>query len=167
MRLRAAAVRYVSRQSRFRPSWSQAASDWRQIGLGARGPYHQAVAGLVEISQFRRQRNPLGKIGMDAPQQLDQLPTLLRGHPGKRLGSNFVREVEDAGEDRPGLVGQDEAAGTPVARLRLPLDPAVLLHAVDLPHQGHRLDLEQIREARLIDALVTSQIAQDLALRSG
>src|SRR4029077_20019325 len=58
-------------------------------------------------------------------------------------------------------------AGAPVAGLGLALDPAVLLHAVDLSHQGHRLDLEQIGEAGLVDPLCASQIAEHLALCPG
>src|ERR1700739_165197 len=51
--------------------------------------------------------------------------------------------------------------------MRLPLDPTVLLHAVDLPHQGHRLDFKQIGKARLVDPLVAGEVAQHLALRPG
>src|SRR6516165_9702029 len=101
---------------------------------------------------------------MDAAQELDQLSSFLSGKPGKGFAADLVREIENTGEDRPGLIGQDEAAGAAVARLRLPLDPSVLLHAVDLPHQGHRLDFEQIGEAGLIDPLVAREVPQHLAL---
>src|SRR6516165_2153280 len=104
---------------------------------------------------------------MDAAQELDQLSSFLSGKPGKGFAADLVREIENTGEDRPGLIGQDEAAGAAVARLRLPLDPSVLLHAVDLPHQGHRLDFEQIGEACLVNPFVAGEITQHLALRPG
>jgi len=104
---------------------------------------------------------------VNATQQLDQLLSLVSGKPGKRFAANFVRKIEDTGEDRPRLLGQHEAPGAAIARLRLPLDPTVLFHAVDLPHQGHRLDFEQIGKARLVDPFVAGEVAQHLALRPG
>src|SRR6476646_3521365 len=47
-----------------------------------------------------------------------------------------------------------------VSRVRASLDPAVLLHAIDLPNQGHRRDLEQVGKAGLVDALVAGEVAQ-------
>ena len=101
---------------------------------------------------------------MYPPQEFDQLLSLVFGKAGKGLGADLVREVQNARQDRSGLVGQNEAAGAPVARLGLPFDPAVFLHPVDLPHQGHRLDFEQVGEAGLIDPLVAREVPQHLAL---
>src|SRR6202040_2995952 len=68
----------------------------------------------------------------------------------------------------PSLFGNEDApAPPPVPRLGPPLDPAVLLHAVDLPHQCHRFDFEQIGEAGLVDAFVAGEVTQHLALRPG
>jgi len=58
----------------------------------------------------------------------------------------------------------DATLGPAIARLGLPLDPPVFLHAVDLPHQRHRLDFEQVGEAGLIDPLVACEIAEHLTL---
>ena len=60
-----------------------------------------------------------------------------------------------------------EPAGPPVGRVGAPLDPAGVFHAVDLPHQRHRPDFEQIGEAGLVDPLVAGEIAEDAALRPG
>ena len=65
------------------------------------------------------------------------------------------------------FVGQDKAMGAPVAGIGPPLDPAVLLHAIDLSNQSHRLDFEQIGKAGLVDALVAGEIPQHLALCPG
>src|SRR5260370_6267800 len=106
-------------------------------------------------------------VSFSPPQKFDQLLSLVFGEAGKGLGSDLVREGQNARQDRPRLVGQNEAAGAAVAGLGLPLDPAVFLHTVDLPQQGHRLDFEQIGEAGLVDPLVARKIAEHLALRSG
>ena len=104
---------------------------------------------------------------MHPAQQLDQLFRPRRRQPRQRLVAGLVRDIQDAAEDRARLVGQEQAAGAPVGRVRAPLDPAVLFHAVDLPHQRHRPDFEQIGEAGLVDALVAGEIAEGPALRPG
>src|SRR5580693_8062504 len=101
---------------------------------------------------------------MYPPQKFDQLLSLVFGKAGKRLGADLVRKIQNARQDRSGLVGQNKAAGPPVAGLGLALDPAILLHAIDLPHQRHRLDFEQVGEAGLIDPLVACEIAEHLTL---
>ena len=65
------------------------------------------------------------------------------------------------------LLGQNEATGAAISGIEVSFDPAVLLHAIDLPNQGHRLDLKQIGETGLVDALVAGEVAQHLALRPG
>jgi hypothetical protein len=102
-----------------------------------------------------------------ARQQLDQTPSLRRGEPRESLRPDFVREVEDTGENRARLFGQHQAVCTPVTWVRPPLDLSIVLHSVDLPNQAHRLDFEQIGKARLVDPFVASDIAQHLALRPG
>ena len=47
------------------------------------------------------------------------------------------------------------------------LDPPGLLHAVDLAHQRHWPDFEEIGKTGLVDALVAGEIAQGAALRPG
>src|SRR5260370_589962 len=128
---------------RSRRTSSRVTSDRRQICLDARSKCCWAMARLVQIAIARsgERRNPVRQIGMGAPEQIDQLLALLQGKPGEGFAADLVREVEDPGEDRTRLVGQDQPAGTAVARVGPPLDPAVFLHAIDLPHQSHRLDL--------------------------
>jgi hypothetical protein len=143
-------------------------SDWRQLRRGAGREYVRAIILIVEIVEIRGQRrHALRQIGVDPPQQLVQVLALLPGKPRKGLGAHSVREVEDTIEDRACLVGQNEASGSPVPRLGPPFDPAVLLHAVDLPHQCHRFDFEQIGKARLVDAFIAGKVTQHLALRPG
>jgi len=100
-------------------------------------------------------------------QQVDQPPAVLLGKIGEGLAPNLGRQVEDAGEKRARLFGQHQPARATVGRVGAPLDPTILFHPVDLPDQGHRLDLEQIRKSRLIDALMTGEVAQNPALRPG
>ncbi len=104
---------------------------------------------------------------MNAPQQLDQASSFLTREPAKRLSADLVREIQDSSENRARLVGQDEPPGAAIARLGTPLDPSVLFHSVDLPDQGHRLYLEEIGKAGLVDPLVAGKIAEHLALGSG
>src|ERR1700736_895125 len=138
-------------------------SDGRHLPPGT----WRSLGRIVVIGEVRRQwQHAIRKIAMYPPQQFDQLLSVVFGEAGKGLGTDLVREVQYARQDRPGLIGQNEASGAPVARLGLPLDPAVFLHAVDLPHQGHRLDFEQVGEGGLIDPLVPREIAEHLALRA-
>jgi hypothetical protein len=144
-------------------------SNRRQIGFGAQMRTRRRLTRLVEIAYLgiRERRNAFRKIGMDPAQEVDQVPPFLAREPGKGLGPDLVREVQDAGEDRPCLVGQNEPPGPAITWLRAPLDPAVLFHAVDLAHQGHRLDLEQIGETCLVDAFVARKVAEHPALSPG
>ena len=107
------------------------------------------------------------QIAVRPAQQLDQLMAFGVGQAGKGFGAHLVRQVEDASQDRARLVGQHQPAGAAVARIGPPLDPAILLHPVELPDQGHRLDFQKIGEARLVDALVAGEIAEHPALRAG
>src|SRR5207237_4545451 len=68
---------------------------------------------------------------------------------------------------RARLRGQEQAPRATVGRMRAALDPARFFHAIDLPHQGHRPDLQQIGEPGLVDALVARDIAEGPALRPG
>ena len=70
----------------------------------------------------RKWQHALGKIAVYPPQKFEQLFSLVFGKAGKGLGTDLVREVQNARQDRPSLVRQDEAAGTPVAGLGLPTD---------------------------------------------
>src|SRR5207248_2391954 len=83
------------------------------------------------------------------------------------LVARLGRHVPDAVEDRPCLGGQEQAPGPAVGRVGSALDPSRLLHAVDLPDQRHRPDLQQIGEASLVDALVAGEIAEGTTLRPG
>ena len=62
------------------------------------------------------------------------------------------------------LVGQIEAVGAPVARMRTTLDKAVLAQPVDQPHQGDRLDLEALGHLGLGHALLALQPCQHAPL---
>ena len=59
-----------------------------------------------------------------------------------------------------------QTAGAAVARIRTPLDPSICLHAIDLSHQCHRFDLEEIRKTGLVNTLVPSKVGEDAALRA-
>src|SRR4029077_1944002 len=107
------------------------------------------------------------KIAVNAREQIDQVPAIGLGQTGEGLGANLVRQLENARENQPRLLGQDETAGASVSGIGAPVDPAVLLHAIDLSNQGHRLDLEQVGEAGLVDALVAGEVAQHFALCPG
>jgi hypothetical protein len=104
---------------------------------------------------------------MNTTEQADQVTSFHLGQSRESFGTDFVREVEDAGEDRACLLGQDKPAGSAVPGIGPPLDPPVLFHAIDLSNQSHRLDFKQIGEAGLIDTFVASEVPQHLALRSG
>src|SRR5215472_10767625 len=104
---------------------------------------------------------------MNTTEQGYQVSSFHLGQARESLTTDFVREVEDTGEDRPCLVGQHEPAGSAVGWIGPPLDPPVLFHAIDLSNQGHRLYFKQIGEAGLIDTFVAGEVAQYLALRSG
>ncbi len=107
------------------------------------------------------------QITVNSAQQINQLPALYVGQVGERLAADCTRQVEDASENRARLFSQDQPAGPAVARIRSALDPAILLHAIELTHQGHRLDLEQIGKTGLIDPFVAGKVAQHAALRPG
>ena len=104
---------------------------------------------------------------MHPAQQLDQPAPLLLGKIGERLAPDRARQIQDARENRAGLFGQHQPAGAAVGRIEPALDPAILLHAVDLADEGHRLDLEQVGETGLVDAFVAREIAENPALRAG
>ena len=104
---------------------------------------------------------------MNTTKQADQTASFHLRKAHESFATDFVREVEDASEDWACLLGQDEPVGSTVAGIGPPLDPAVLLHAIDLSDQGHRFYFEQIGETRLIDALVAGEVTQYLALRPG
>src|SRR5262249_28034975 len=70
-------------------------------------------------------------------------------------------------EDRPRFAGQEQPPSAAVGRVGTTLDPARVLHAVNLPHQGHRPDLEEIGKAGLVDALVAGDVGHSPALRPG
>src|ERR1700739_2656716 len=120
---------------------------------------------LVEIRELGggKRRDPFRQITVNSIEQADQVPSFRLGKARKGLVTNFIREVEDAGEDRACLRGQDEPTGATVAGIGSPLDPTVLFHSIDLSNQGHRPDFEQIGKAGLIDSLVAGEITQYLA----
>src|SRR6185503_14680770 len=62
------------------------------------------------------------------------------------------------------LLGQVEAVGAPVARMRAPLDQAVLAQAIDQAHQRDRLDLEALGHLGLGHALLALQPCQHAPL---
>jgi len=102
---------------------------------------------------------------MHPPEKVDQMLSLRLGKSCESLVTDLGREFEDPGKDRACFRGQDEATSAPVSRIGTSLDPAVLLHAIDLSNQGHWFDFKQIGEARLVNALVTGKIPEHLALR--
>ena len=104
---------------------------------------------------------------MHPVEEIDQLLGLLRRQTGEGLVAGVVGDIPDAAEHRPRLRGQVQAAGAAVGGVGAALDPAGLLHAVDLAHQGHRPDFQKIGEAGLVDALVAGEIAERAALRPG
>jgi hypothetical protein len=123
---------------------------------------------VVEIRELGvgKRRDTFRQITVNAAQQADQVSSLHLGKACESFGTDFVREIEDPGEDRACLFSQDESAGSAVTGIRPPLDPAVLFHAIDLSNQGHRLDFKQIGETGLIDPFVPSKIPQHFALRA-
>src|SRR5271167_1213619 len=124
---------------------------------------------LVEIREFSygKRRDTFRQITVNTTEQTDQVPSFHLGKAREGLVTDFIREVEDAGEDQARLIGQDEPAGSTVAGIGPPLDPTVLFHSIDLSNQGHRFDFEQIGKAGLVDALVAGEISQHLALCPG
>src|SRR5204862_3976142 len=73
----------------------------------------------------------------------------------------------DAAEDRARLGGQKQAPRPAVGGVGAALDPARVFHAVDLPHQRHRPDFEEIGEAGLVDPLIAGDVGEGAALRPG
>ena len=112
-------------------------------------------------------RYALGQGRVHPLQQLDQLSGFSRLQPYQRFVARLVGDIPDTAEDRARLGGEEQAPRPPVGRVRPALDPAGVLHAVDLPHQGHRPDLQEIGETRLIDPFVARDIAEGPALRPG
>ncbi len=102
-----------------------------------------------------------------AQQQFHDPVALFRGEAGQRLGAHLAADRDHLGEERLRLLGDEELPGAPVVRIGTALDPAGLRHAVEEPRQRDRLDLQQLGEAGLVDALVIDEIGQDLALRAG
>ena len=76
---------------------------------------------------------------MNAREQIDQMSAIGVGETGKGLGANFIRQIEDAGEDMARLLGQNEATGAAISGIEVSFDPAVLLHAIDLANQQLQL----------------------------
>ena len=64
------------------------------------------------------------------------------------------------------LVGDENALGTAVTRVRTPLDEARFLQAVDHSRRRDRLDFEQLCQPALLDAFVAQQDREDLPLRA-
>jgi hypothetical protein len=104
---------------------------------------------------------------MDPSEKVDKVLAVRLGKTHESLVADFGREFENPGKDRARLRGQDEATSAPVSGIGPPLNPAVLLHAIDLSNQRHRFDFEQIGKSGLIDALVAGEVAQDFTLRPG
>ncbi len=100
-------------------------------------------------------------------QQIEQGCCLTRRQQRQGFVAGFVGHRPDAAEDRPRLGGQVKAAGAAVGRVGVTLDPARLLHAVDLADQRHRPDFQEVGQAGLVDALVARQVAERAALRPG
>jgi len=122
---------------------------------------------LVKIRELGvgKRWDTFGQITVNATEEADQVSTLCLRKACESFGTHFVREIENSSQDRACLFGQHESAGSTVTGIGPPLDPAVLFHPINLSNQGHWLDLKQIREAGLIDALVAGKVPQDLALR--
>ena len=64
------------------------------------------------------------------------------------------------------FVGDENAPGTAVTRVRTPLDEARFLQAVDHSRHRDRLDFEQLCQPALLDAFVAQQDREDLPLRA-
>src|SRR5262249_48692615 len=124
---------------------------------------------LVELGEFMdgERWDTLRKIAMDPSEKVDQVLSVRIGKASEGFGADFSREVEYPGKDQARFCGQNEATSALVSGIGPPLDPAVLLHAIDLSNQGHRLDFKQIGKPGLVDALVAGEISQHLALCSG
>jgi hypothetical protein len=150
----------------LQPKSSPLAPDKREIGRGDRHPRRGKSIRLRELMDGERWIT-LRKVAMDPSEKVDQVLSVRIGKASKGFGADFVREVEYPGKDQARFRGQNEATSAPVSRIGSPLNPAILLHAIDLSNQGHRLDFKQIGKAGLVDALVAGQIPQYFALCSG
>jgi hypothetical protein len=99
-------------------------------------------------------------------QEVDQPARILLRQAKEGFVLRLGRDVPDTVEHRARLVGQKEAARPAVGGVRAAFDPARFLHAVDLAYQRHRPDLEEVGETRLVDPLVSREIAKRAALRA-
>src|SRR3569623_650940 len=77
-----------------------------------------------------------------------------------------VGEGAELGDDRPGLGGQVDQPNAAVGWIATPLDQPGFLEPVDHAAERDRLDLEQVGEAALVEALMARQGRQRAPLRA-
>ena len=90
--------------------------------------------------------------------------SVLFGHAGQCLAAGDIAILTGLFQSAARGRHQMEKPSAPVGRMRIPLDQPQRLQLVDDAAKRDRLDVEQLRESLLIDALVLRELSQILPL---
>src|SRR5690242_13740010 len=119
-----------------------------------------------EERQRRVSPAALRDVRPDLEQGVDERAALGIGQSRERLLALALTECPHALEHGRNLRRGVEPAGAAVARVGASLDPACGLEPIDQTAERHALDLEDIGEPALIDALMAMEMRQHLPLRA-
>jgi hypothetical protein len=83
------------------------------------------------------------------------------------FGAGVVAKFAHTGQDRVGLLGKKQVPDAAVARVGPTLDEATGFELIEDPDEGDGLDIEDVRQASLVNAFDRGKKCQDLPLGSG